>query len=500
MDDTKVLPLSDDPTSGSFMLSDDDDYYEDHAFILDKTPIFSPHMDPWNPVEWREVTEENNDDAIDEQVEKKWEVMFTDGDAIAPAMSIEVEKTWMGVYSYIHSFVPPKMYGTLSSPGVHIILNVRLPAKHRWSRPSRFQAFCKKYRSSFLDLMKYYVRAGVYQLDDVLPENRRGTCQTVIPDDKDVLSRYKNFKRFAKVADDQDHLFYKLKETYTELWEARILAERRVLRENMPEMIYVRAYESRMDLLRAVIIGPKGTPYHDGLFFFDVHFPPMYPYCAPTLRYHSFGFAMNPHMFKCGEVRLNIIKTFELMIPKLWRSCCTTVLELLVSIKDKILKEDPLFLQPGLLQSGSSVVAEYFSLLYNEDILINSLKTMVHIIDNPPKHFEDFVVGHFHNRERHILEACEAYMKGLRAGAVVGSMGGNRDKCCSMEFKKNVESCRDGLVNCFNKTRAIETKNPLMVFKHLQRNILIIHWKYLISSRNRRAAQSTSTLATIMDQ
>ena len=32
-----------------------------------------------------------------------------------------------------------------------------------------------------------------------------------------------------------------------------------------------------MDLLRAAIIGPKGTPYHDGLFFFDAHFTSDYP-------------------------------------------------------------------------------------------------------------------------------------------------------------------------------------------------------------------------------
>ena len=46
--------------------------------------------------------------------------------------------------------------------------------------------------------------------------------------------------------------------------------------------IYVRVAEDRMDLLRAAIIGPKGTPYHDGLFFFDVHIPPMYPSGPPV--------------------------------------------------------------------------------------------------------------------------------------------------------------------------------------------------------------------------
>ena len=48
------------------------------------------------------------------------------------------------------------------------------------------------------------------------------------------------------------------------------------------DTIFVRVYESRMDLLRAVIIGAEGTPYHDGLFFFDIFFPSGYPSVPPV--------------------------------------------------------------------------------------------------------------------------------------------------------------------------------------------------------------------------
>lgn len=48
------------------------------------------------------------------------------------------------------------------------------------------------------------------------------------------------------------------------------------------DSIFVRVYESRIDLLRAVIIGAEGTPYHDGLFFFDVFFPSGYPNVPPV--------------------------------------------------------------------------------------------------------------------------------------------------------------------------------------------------------------------------
>jgi len=37
-----------------------------------------------------------------------------------------------------------------------------------------------------------------------------------------------------------------------------------------------------MDLMRAAIVGASGTPYHDGLFFFDICFPPEYPNEPPV--------------------------------------------------------------------------------------------------------------------------------------------------------------------------------------------------------------------------
>ncbi len=39
-----------------------------------------------------------------------------------------------------------------------------------------------------------------------------------------------------------------------------------------------------MDLLRAAMVGPAGTPYHDGLFFFDIKLPHDYPATPPQVR------------------------------------------------------------------------------------------------------------------------------------------------------------------------------------------------------------------------
>lgn len=46
--------------------------------------------------------------------------------------------------------------------------------------------------------------------------------------------------------------------------------------------------------MRAAIVGASGTPYHDGLFFFDICFPPEYPNEPPvSFRMYFFGFSVN---------------------------------------------------------------------------------------------------------------------------------------------------------------------------------------------------------------
>jgi len=88
----------------------------------------------------------------------------------------------------------------------------------------------------------------------------------------------------------------------TKSWLKQIQHEWKVLENDLPDTIYVRVYEDRMDLLRAVIFGPAGTPYHDGLFFFDVQFPYEYPDIPPQVTYRSRGLQINPNLYACGRV------------------------------------------------------------------------------------------------------------------------------------------------------------------------------------------------------
>nr|XP_043639372.1 uncharacterized protein LOC122610445 [Erigeron canadensis] len=287
------------------------------------------------------------------------------------------------------------------------------------------------------------------------PEEQHFASSLVISaDDDDVMKRYANFKTFDIVMDHSDHLFssHTCAMKHPD-WTSTIKQERRILEQHLPQTIFVRAYESRMDLLRAVIIGPEGTPYHHGLFFFDVFFPNKYPYIPPLVRYHSIGLCISPNMNMCGEVCFSLLDT-DAGEETLWVPG-TTMLQLLVSIQDLIFNTKPYFNGIG----NAMTPREYLSLLYNENTIIKSLKTMVHTMNKPPKNFEDFVVGHFRTRVGDIKMACKAYMEGLQLGCLVS------DVTCSIEFKNDVASCIKSLVDGFDKIGAKGAQEFLSLVK-----------------------------------
>ncbi|XP_063936153.1 putative ubiquitin-conjugating enzyme E2 38 [Daucus carota subsp. sativus] len=238
-----------------------------------------------------------------------------------------------------------------------------------------------------------------------------------------VMQHYQTFKTFDIIDDFGDHHY---RNTLgfrgyqpTHAWTKVISNEWKILEENLPDTIYVRVSESRMDLLRAVVIGPAGTPYHDGLFVFDVRFPPKYPAVPPEVHYHSKGLGINPNLYSCGRVCLSLLNTWAGRGNEKWLPNRSTVLQVLVSIQALVLNEKPFFNEPGYDSTYTGSEGARRSKMYNEKIFISSLKTMVYTLRSPPRHFEDFVSGHFLVRGRAILLACRAYMEGADIGCIV---------------------------------------------------------------------------------
>ena len=100
------------------------------------------------------------------------------------------------------------------------------------------------------------------------------------------------------------------------------------------------------DLLKgyALIIGPEGTPYYGGFYFFKFNFPVDYPYSPPKVNYMTNDGVTryNPNLYKCGKVCVSILNTWS---GDKWSSCQTinSVLLTLCSLLNK----SPLENEPG---------------------------------------------------------------------------------------------------------------------------------------------------------
>jgi ubiquitin-conjugating enzyme E2 O len=221
-------------------------------------------------------------------------------------------------------------------------------------------------------------------------------------------------------------------------WVKKVQQEWSILEKNLPDYIYVRVFEDRMDLIRAVIIGASGTPYQDGLFFFDFHLPPEFPQAPPSAYYHSGGLRVNPNLYVDGKVCLSLLGTWSGRGNEVWDPSSSSILQVLVSLQGLVLNEKPYFNEAGYEKQVGTVEGEKNALPYNENTYLLSLRSMLYILRRPPMHFEDFVKNHFCKRGHYILKACEAYLQGDVVGTLnddACSTERNKEYSCSMGFK-----------------------------------------------------------------
>ncbi|KAI3829294.1 hypothetical protein L1987_03414 [Smallanthus sonchifolius] len=154
----------------------------------------------------------------------------------------------------------------------------------------------------------------------------------------------KNLENFEMVNDCSMHHFVdhagkgSISNQVKRNWLKKVQQEWNILMKDLPETIYVRVFVERMDLLQVAIVGAPGTPYHDGLFFFDIFLPPEYPHEPPMVHYKSGGLRVNPNLYDYNEnVFLMNCKTilftlrnppqhFEALVEEHFRKRCTYIL------------------------------------------------------------------------------------------------------------------------------------------------------------------------------
>ena len=121
-----------------------------------------------------------------------------------------------------------------------------------------------------------------------------------------------NFSKFSNMPQPFDildesapidhHFFSKTSSGLSASFLRRITKEHGMIKDSLPEGIWVRTWSERLDLVRVLICGPHGTPYSLAPFVFDFHFSQNFPSVPPEGHFHSWavGGRINPNLYEDG--------------------------------------------------------------------------------------------------------------------------------------------------------------------------------------------------------
>ena len=154
----------------------------------------------------------------------------------------------------------------------------------------------------------------------------------------------------------------------------------------------------------AMIIGPKDTPYEDGMYFFKFNFPYDYPINPPKVTFLNCDgkTRFNPNLYKNGKVCLSILNTWR---GEGWTSCQTIRSVLLTLVT--VLNDKPLLNEPGIKETHHDFntykqIIEYVNIDYS---ILGILSGCVNITNSIP--FMNFAQEHIMKRKEAILEKLD---------------------------------------------------------------------------------------------
>ena len=145
----------------------------------------------------------------------------------------------------------------------------------------------------------------------------------------------------------QDHHFIHRNISLTAPTMKRIAKEHMILASSLPEGVFVRSWEARLDLLRILIIGPVDTPYEYAPFVIDMCCNSSFPTQPPDAHFHSWtnnGGRINPNLYEDGNICLSLLGTWHADDShETWSRSKSTILQIIVSILGLVLVKEPYY-------------------------------------------------------------------------------------------------------------------------------------------------------------
>ncbi|GAB1739636.1 hypothetical protein NU219Hw_g4582t1 [Hortaea werneckii] len=190
-----------------------------------------------------------------------------------------------------------------------------------------------------------------------------------------------------------------------------LISEIARLKTCLPPGIFVRYGDSRMDVMKILIVGPRGSPYENGLWEFDLLCGLDFPNRPPTLHFKTTDggtVGCNPNLYPCGKVCLSLLGTWS---GEPWKAGQSTILQVLISIQAMIFCEEPWCNEPGREnQAETSQSKEYSRGLRPHTIKAAMLDWMA----NKETVWSEVVRRHFEIHENEIVACVDGWIADMK--------------------------------------------------------------------------------------
>lgn len=187
-----------------------------------------------------------------------------------------------------------------------------------------------------------------------------------------------------------DHRYAYTKPSWSPAHTKRTQKEHKILRSSnaLPEGVYVRTWENRLDLLRVLIVGPVATPYEYAPFVIDLYLSPEFPSVPPDVVFQSWTAVgglggtgrVNPNLYEDGKICLSLLGTWEGDRGEGWNAGQSTVLQVLVSLLGLVLVREPYFNEAGYEHLAGLESSRLPSALYNERTYLRARAFILHAL------------------------------------------------------------------------------------------------------------------------
>ncbi|KAK4626991.1 putative ubiquitin-conjugating enzyme E2 25 [Fulvia fulva] len=189
-----------------------------------------------------------------------------------------------------------------------------------------------------------------------------------------------------------DHHYHNEPSTSSAVHMKRTQKEHKILRNpsTLPQGVYIRSWETRLDLLRVLLVGPTETPYENAPFVVDFYLPPTFPSDPPQAFFHSWPALakigaigrVNPNLYEDGKICLSLLGTWDGNKLEAWNAARSTLLQVIVSLLGLVLVREPYYNEAGYEALVGSEASKRPSALYSERIFLRSKGFLITALAN----------------------------------------------------------------------------------------------------------------------